>query len=93
MRGNLTAADLFAQGFAAAALSAAEATFPVLEAIPVEDPRPLARPAVLPDVPVPARQDRAFRTAGVLVSLACVGVGFAAIVAARPRLPRKDRPR
>jgi nitrous oxidase accessory protein len=93
LRGNLTAADLFAQGFAAAALSAAETTFPVLEAIPVEDPRPLARPAVLPDVPVPARQDRAFRTAGVLVSLACVGVGFAAIVAARPRLPRKDRPR
>jgi len=93
LRGNLTAADLFAQGFAAAALSAAETTFPVLEAIPVEDPRPLARPAVLPNVPVPARQARAFRTAGVLVSLAFVGVGFAAIVAARPRLPRQDRPR
>jgi nitrous oxidase accessory protein len=93
LRGNLTAADLFAQGFAAAALSAAETTFPVLEAISVEDPRPLARPAALPDVPVPARRDRAFHAAGVLVSLAFVGIGVAAIVAARPRLPRRDSAR
>jgi len=93
LRGNLTAADLFAQGFAAAALSAAETTFPVLEAISVEDPRPLVRPAALPDVPVPARRNRAFHAAGVIVSLAFVGIGVVAIVAARPRLPRKDSPR
>jgi nitrous oxidase accessory protein len=93
LRGNLTAADLFAQGFAAAALSAAETTFPVLEAISVEDPRPLVRPAALPDVPVPARRNRAFHVAGVIVSLAFVGIGVVAIVAARPRRPRKDSPR
>jgi hypothetical protein len=84
---------LFAQGFAAAALSAAETTFPVLEAISVEDPRPLVRPAALPDVPVPARRNRAFHVAGVIVSLAFVGIGVVAIVAARPRRPRKDSPR
>jgi len=93
LRGNLTAADLFAQAFAASALAAAETTFPVLEAIPVEDARPLARPAVLPEVPVPARENRALRPAGILVSLALVGIGLAAIAAARPRGFRKDGPR
>jgi nitrous oxidase accessory protein len=48
VRGNLTAADLFAHGVAVAALGAAERTFPVLDPIPVVDPRPLARPPVLP---------------------------------------------
>ena len=50
-RGNLTAADLMSQGIAAAAVAAAERTFPVLRAIPVEDHAPLSRPPVLPDVP------------------------------------------
>jgi len=44
LRGNLTAADLFTQGLAARALGAAERSFPVLEPVPVEDRRPLARP-------------------------------------------------
>ena len=51
VRGNLTAADLFAHGVAAAALGAAERAFPVLDPIPVVDERPLARPPDLPLVP------------------------------------------
>jgi len=58
VRGNLTAADLFAHGVAVAALSAAERTFPVLDPIPVVDPRPLARPPLLPQVPVEQPADR-----------------------------------
>jgi len=50
-RGNLTAADLFTQGFAAAALGMAERAFPVLDPIPVEDPAPRAHPPRLPEVP------------------------------------------
>jgi len=90
MRGNLTAADLFAQGLAAATLAAAETTFPVLSAIPVQDPRPLARPPSLPRVPVPPRRARAFDAPGVLLSLGLVGLGGAAVSTARPRAPRKD---
>jgi nitrous oxidase accessory protein len=90
MRGNLTAADLFAQGLAAATLAAAETTFPVLSAISVQDPRPLARPAGLPRVPRPPRRARAFDAPGVLLSLGLVGLGGAAISAARPRAHRKD---
>ena len=51
LRGNLTAADLFAQGIAAHAIGAAERTFPVLDLVPVMDERPLARAPVLPGVP------------------------------------------
>jgi nitrous oxidase accessory protein len=47
-RGNLTAADLFSQGFAAAALGAAERTFPVLEPVAALDRAPLVRPPELP---------------------------------------------
>jgi nitrous oxidase accessory protein len=43
LRGNLTAADLFAQGFGASVLGAAERMFPVLELSPVLDAHPLAR--------------------------------------------------
>jgi nitrous oxidase accessory protein len=51
LRGNLTAADLFAQGPAAAAVAAAEEAFPVLDPLPVLDEHPLARPPALPDLP------------------------------------------
>jgi nitrous oxidase accessory protein len=44
LRGNLSAADLCAQGLAARILAAAEQSFPVLDPVPVVDPRPLARP-------------------------------------------------
>ena len=52
LRGNLTAADLFSQSVAALALSMAEQTFPVLDAVPVLDQHPLARPPAVPDVPI-----------------------------------------
>ena len=52
LRGNLTAADLFARGPAARALAAAERTFPVLSIVEVQDRRPLVRLPALPDVPV-----------------------------------------
>ncbi|MCC7123733.1 MAG: nitrous oxide reductase family maturation protein NosD [Acidobacteria bacterium] len=51
LRGNLMAADLFAPGLAARALGAAERAFPVLDAVPVMDERPLARMPRLADVP------------------------------------------
>jgi nitrous oxidase accessory protein len=51
MRGNLTAADLFAHGVAVAALAAAERAFPVLDPVPVVDEQPLVRPPDLRQVP------------------------------------------
>lgn len=54
-RGNVAAADLFAEGPAAAAIAAAEETFPVLDPIPVEDLAPLARAPQLAGVPRPQR--------------------------------------
>ena len=51
----MTAADLFSDGFAAAALGAAEKAFPVLQPIAVFDTAPLVRP---PSLPVPAPDAR-----------------------------------
>jgi nitrous oxidase accessory protein len=50
-RGNLTAADLLSDSFAATAVGAAERAFPVLQLVPVADPSPLVRPPTLPAVP------------------------------------------
>ena len=91
MRGNLTAADLFARSFAATALSAAEMTFPVLAPIQVEDPLPLARAPRLPKVPAAPRSLRSAGAVGLVLSLGFVAVGGAAIRAARPRAGRKGR--
>ena len=44
-RGNLTAADLLSDSFAAAAIGAAERAFPVLRLVPVEDASPARAPA------------------------------------------------
>jgi nitrous oxidase accessory protein len=74
-RGNLTAADLFTEGFAAAALGAAERAFPVLEPITVEDRLPLARPPILPEVPRPPAPPRGAHAAGVLASAAAAAFG------------------
>jgi nitrous oxidase accessory protein len=90
MRGNLTAADLYAQGLAAAALGAAETTFPVLAAITVEDRRPLARPPALPRVPMPERQTRSARLAGLALALGLVAMGFVSATMARPGRARRD---
>ena len=82
LRGNLAAADLLAQGPAALALGAAEEAFPVLDAVPVEDPSPLARPPAAPLVPLAG--ERGWRSpAGLLASLALAGAGAFALVRGR----------
>ena len=70
LRGNLTAADLFARGLAARPRRA-ERAFPVLEPMPVVDPRPLAQPPRLPDVPPPPAHMSASEAVTTLPSLAC----------------------
>jgi nitrous oxidase accessory protein len=86
IRGNLTAADLFAQGLGARALGAAEHLFPVLEAASVVDDRPLARPPALPSVPAPPPAAHG-TFAGVGVSL------FAAVSGALVLGMQRRRPR
>jgi nitrous oxidase accessory protein len=86
LRGNLTAADLFAQSLAAPAVAAAERAFPVLEDIPVVDPRPLVRPPDLRAVPVATSSKRGPAAAGLL---ACLGL----IVGAAVTLGRAGRRR
>jgi nitrous oxidase accessory protein len=79
-RGNLTAADLFTQGFAAAALGIAEKTFPVLEPTTVEDRAPLARPPTLPSVPRAPAPARGLGLAGLLGSAAAIVAGTTALL-------------
>jgi nitrous oxidase accessory protein len=86
-RGNLTAADLLSDSLAASAIGAAERAFPVLRAVPVEDPAPLARPPRLPEVPSPSREQDA-RPAGVAASLAVAAAGAALLVQGRRALHR-----
>jgi nitrous oxidase accessory protein len=69
-RGNLTAADLLSDSFAAAAIGAAERAFPVLRLVPVEDSSPLARPPLLPDVPRAAARGADMSLRGLATSLA-----------------------
>lgn len=83
LRGNLTAADLMAQGFAAAALGAAEQSFPVLDPIPVEDPRPLARPPASRVPPPGDAVARAPHFAGLAGSLAALVLGAAVLASGR----------
>ena len=89
LRGNLTAADLFAQGLAARSLGAAERAFPVLDAVPVVDERPLARMPQLRDVPdvniedTTAEPTRASRF-GPLAML--IGGGLVLVAGGRSRL-------
>src|SRR5262249_36083602 len=84
-RGNLTAADLFAQGLGASALSAAERAFPVLDAVPVEDHHPLVRPPDLPAVPAPPRRCEGAHGGGVLTASAFVAAGAAVLARGRRR--------
>lgn len=78
-RGNLTAADILSDSFAAAAIGAAERTFPVLRLVPVEDPSPLARPPALPDVPRPSPRETGASARGIVGSLA-LGIAGAAVL-------------
>ena len=75
-RGNLTAADLFSAGFAGTALGVAEATFPVLEPVPVVDAAPLARPPALPDVPRRAAGRRAVDRVAATASALTLATGM-----------------
>jgi nitrous oxidase accessory protein len=82
-RGNLTAADLFTQGFAAAALSMAERTFPVLDLLPVEDRSPLVRPPKLPAVPRPGHGEERPSFGGIAECAFGLAAGLAALIAGR----------
>jgi len=84
-RGNLTAADLLSDSFAAAAIGAAERAFPVLRQVPVEDPSPLVRPPALPDVPRPDPRATGPQPLGIAASLALGALG--ALVLVRGRRP------
>ncbi|HUL74928.1 MAG TPA: nitrous oxide reductase family maturation protein NosD [Vicinamibacterales bacterium] len=83
LRGNLTAADLLAQGLGAAVLSAAERTFPVLDPTPVVDAHPLARPPELPGVPAPRPPPAGGHVLGVTVSAATLVCGLLTLSAGR----------
>jgi nitrous oxidase accessory protein len=82
-RGNLTAADLFTQGFAAAALGMAERVFPVLEPVEVRDRSPLARPPSLPRVPRPPARPRGAHLSGLIGSALAVAAGTAGLARGR----------
>ena len=82
-RGNLTAADLLTESFAASALSAAERAFPVLEPVAVEDRSPLARPPALPEVPRPPAAPGGRHAAGMLTSAAALALGCVVLWKAR----------
>lgn len=83
LRGNLTAADLYVDGFAGAALSLAETTFPVLEPITVVEDAPLAAPPLLPDVPRPEQVRRRGDYAGLGASAAALLAGLWVLRASR----------
>jgi nitrous oxidase accessory protein len=86
LRGNLTAADLFARSLSASALAAAERSLPVLETFPVVDPMPLARPAPLP-VPRPETPLRERGAYGLATSVGALAAGGAVLL--RGRTPRR----
>jgi nitrous oxidase accessory protein len=86
-RGNLTAADLLSDSFAARAIGMAEHAFPVLRLVPVEDPSPLARPPALPEVPRPERRETAASARGIAASLALALAGAVVLSRGRRRRP------
>lgn len=85
-RGNLLAADLFAQSFAAGAIGVAEETFPVLRQQMAMDNAPLARPPHLPDVPRAKPVAQAAHVPAVAASSLTFVLGTALLVLGR-RLP------
>jgi nitrous oxidase accessory protein len=82
-RGNLTAADLMSRGIAAAALAVAEETFPVLQAIPVEDMSPLARPPALARVPSSVAREPAANARGLVAAFGALALGTTVLVRGR----------
>jgi len=86
LRGNLTAADLFSQSAAAAALGAAERVFPVLDPIPVVDEHPLATAPRLASVPTATREPGAPAAASAALPLLLLLIGSGLVAAARRSL-------
>jgi nitrous oxidase accessory protein len=82
-RGNLTAADLMSQGMGAAALAVAEQTFPVLQAIPVEDAAPLVRPPALTQVPSAEASGKAANKRGIATALLALALGATVLLRGR----------
>jgi nitrous oxidase accessory protein len=82
-RGNLTAADLFARGLAARALAVAERGFPVLDAVPVVDARPLAYAPRLMDVPTERERSGVLDVRTALAALFCLMTGGGVLAAGR----------
>jgi nitrous oxidase accessory protein len=90
-RGNLTAADLFAQGFGATVLAAAERAFPVLETVPVTDDHPLARPPAMEQMPAAPPPSSGASIWGLAASASEVGLGLAVLWSGRRRRAGFDR--
>ncbi len=90
LRGNLAAADLFAQGLAAAALGVAERAFPVIDPRPIVDTRPRARPPATPTWPAMPAERPGARPAAMVVS-GLWGLGGLAVLGAGRRPRRRSR--
>lgn len=86
IRGNLLAADLLTQSFAATALGVAERALPVLEHVSAVDRAPLARPPALPDVPRPSSSGRGASLPGLAGSAVALAAGGVLLGAGR-KLP------
>ncbi|MGE5816065.1 MAG: nitrous oxide reductase family maturation protein NosD [Acidobacteriota bacterium] len=76
MRGNLTAADLYVDGFAGTALSLAETAFPVLDPVKVVEEAPLAAPPFLPNVPRIEQRGREPNVGGIGASAMALLLGL-----------------
>ena len=79
LRGNLTAADLYVDGFAATALGMAETAFPVLAPAPLVEEAPLAHPPLLAAVPSVDGTTRGVDVPGLAVSTGLLAAGAMAL--------------
>lgn len=87
LRGNLTAADLYAQGLGASILARAERTFPVLRATTVVDARPLARAPARGAIPPMEDEATTGTTGGLIVAGFGLGCGVLVLRAGRRHAP------
>ncbi len=85
LRGNLTAADLFAQGLGASVLAKAEHAFPVLRLAEVMDTRPLTYAPARGDIPAMPRAAQGATRAGLVLSALGVCLGLMTLASGRRR--------